>query len=94
MVNVMTQEVNDQQMKKYAALIYDIAGIQVSLQKKQLMSNRLRRRLKATGIDCFDKYLTHIKTLKPSHPEWDCFLQEITTHETFLFRDETHWKWL
>ncbi|PHR93089.1 MAG: histidine kinase [Blastopirellula sp.] len=94
MVNVMTQEVTDVQMKKYAKLIYDTAGIQVSLQKKQLMSNRLRRRLKATGIDCFDKYIKHLKSLKPSNPEWDCFLQEITTHETYLFRDETHWKWL
>ena len=26
-------------------------------------------------------------------PEWDAFLEEITTHETYLFRDQNQWDW-
>jgi len=80
-------------MNRYGKLIYDVTGIRISPQKQALLANRVRRRLKATGIADFDAYLKHLQLLKPSHCEWDCFLQEITTHETYLFRDEPHWQW-
>jgi chemotaxis protein methyltransferase CheR len=58
-----------------------------------LLSNRLRRRLRETQIASFGDYYKHIVQLKPSDPEWDALVQEITTHETFLFRDESQWTW-
>ncbi|MBN1910170.1 MAG: protein-glutamate O-methyltransferase CheR [Pirellulales bacterium] len=86
-------QVSDAQLDQYARLIYERTGIRVSPQKKTLLSNRVRRRLRETGIDGFDGYLKHLKKLPPKDPEWDAFLQEITTHETFLFRDEGQWAW-
>ena len=41
----------------------------------------------------FEEYYQHLKRLPPRDPEWDAFLQEITTHETYLFRDEAQWDW-
>lgn len=87
------EQVSDGQLARYADLIYARTGIRVSPQKKTLLSNRLRRRLRATGIEGFDEYYRHLKGLRASDPEWDAFLQEITTHETYLFRDEGQWKW-
>lgn len=87
------EQVTDAQMAAYAELIYGRTGIHVSPQKKTLLSNRLRRRLRNTGIASFDDYLKHLKQLRPKDPEWDAFLQEITTHETYLFRDEAQWDW-
>jgi len=87
------KEVTDAQLQEFADLIYRRAGIRISPQKKMLLSNRLRRRLKETGITCFGEYYKHLKQLKPTDPEWDAFLQEITTHETYLFRDERQWDW-
>ena len=46
-----------------------------------------------TGIAGFGDYYEHLKRLRSHDPEWDAFLQEITTHETYLFRDEKHWEW-
>jgi chemotaxis protein methyltransferase CheR len=86
-------EVTDKQMALYADLIYRRTGIRVVPQKKTLLSNRVRRRLRETGIEGFDKYYEHLKRLPAGDAEWDEFLQEITTHETYLFRDESHWKW-
>jgi len=57
------------------------------------LSNRVRRRLKETGARSFAEYYDHLRRLRPHDPEWDAFLQEITTHETFMFRDEGQWEW-
>ncbi|MCH8150702.1 MAG: protein-glutamate O-methyltransferase CheR [Planctomycetes bacterium] len=93
MPTLAQEQITDAQLSKYARLIYDRTGIRVSPQKKTLLSNRIRRRLKETGIDGYEAYLNQLRKLKPNQPEWDRFLQEITTHETYLFRDETQWKW-
>lgn len=86
-------EVTDDELARYAELIYRRTGIRVPPQKKTLLSNRVRRRLRETGIASFGAYYNHLKRLHPNDPEWDAFLQEITTHETYLFRDEGQWRW-
>lgn len=87
------KQVSDAELGNFARLIYERTGIHVSPQKKTLLSNRLRRRLRETGIGEFSAYYRHLKRLKDADPEWDAFLQEITTHETYLFRDESQWDW-
>lgn len=86
-------QVSDAELAQFAELIYTRTGIRVSPQKKTLLSNRLRRRLRETGISSFDEYYKHLRSLRPNDAEWDAFLQEITTHETYLFRDESQWDW-
>ena len=86
-------EVTDAQLAKYAKLIYQATGIVISPKKKQLLSNRVRRRLRATGISSFEDYFVNLCGLPITDPEWDAFLQEITTHETYLLRDEGNWNW-
>lgn len=86
-------QVTDAELQRYADLVYRRTGIRISPQKKTLLSNRLRRRLKETGIRTYSEYYDYLTKLPPQHPEWDAFLQEITTHETYLFRDEAQWRW-
>lgn len=87
------EQVTESQLARYAELIYQRTGVRVSPQKRMLLSNRLRRRLRETGIKDFEAYYQHLRKLRPDDPEWDAFLQEITTHETYLFRDEAQWAW-
>lgn len=87
------EQVTDAELASYAKLVYERTGIRIPPQKKTLLSNRVRRRLRATGIKGFSAYYNQLKRLSPRDPEWDAFLQEITTHETYLFRDEGQWKW-
>lgn len=87
-------QVTNQQLALYADLIYRQTGIRISAQKKALLSNRLRRRLRKTEIGSFEAYYQHLSGLPLDDPEWDAFLQEITTHETYLFRDESQWNWV
>lgn len=88
-----TLQVTDEQLNAYAKLVYARTGVHISPQKKTLLSNRLRRRLRVTGLTDFDAYYKLLVRLAQTDPEWDAFLQEITTHETYLFRDEVHWEW-
>lgn len=86
-------QVTADELSRYADLIYKRTGIRISPQKRTLLSNRVRRRLRATGIADYARYFAHLKGLPASDPEWDAFLQEITTHETYLFRDPAVWNW-
>ena len=87
-------DVTPKQLDGYAKLIYEKIGVTISPQKATLLSNRLRRRLRATGLASYDEYYKLLKNAPASDPEWEAFLQEVTTHETYLFRDQIHWDWL
>ena len=92
-ITATAEQVTDHELVRFARLIYDRIGVRISPQKKTLLSTRLRRRLRETGIKRFGQYYKHLTSLPSDDPEWDGFFQEITTHESYLFRDELHWNW-
>ena len=53
----------------------------------------MRRRLRATGIESFAGYYTFL-TSPSGGDEMPFFLDEITTNETYFFRDPQHYEWL
>ncbi len=92
-VTIVNRQVTDEELRQYASIVYDRTGIRISPQKKTLLSNRLRRRMKELDIECYDEYYRLLLKVGVDDPEWDAFLQEITTHETYLFRDPNQWEW-
>ena len=85
----LTEEV----FAKFRALIYKVAGIKIPETKKVMVSNRVRRRLRATGIASFPQYYTFL-TSAAGALEMPLFLNEITTNETYFYRDVHHFNWL
>ena len=51
-------QVTTVQLHQFAELIYQRTGIRLTSQKKMLLSNRLRRRLRETGIEDFGRVLS------------------------------------
>ena len=49
-------ELTDGEYQKYCELIYRVAGIRIADNKRVMVSNRVRRRLRATGISSFAEY--------------------------------------
>ncbi|MDA7952131.1 MAG: protein-glutamate O-methyltransferase CheR [Pirellulaceae bacterium] len=88
-----SDQIDDVLLKKFGKIIYEVAGIQTSDKKRALLSNRLRRRLRATGIANFEEYYHFLCKQSQDSKEWKMFLEEITTHETYLFRNEMQWNW-
>ena len=84
---------DESQMTRFIDLIYAVSGIRIQTEKQTMLSNRIHRRLKARSLDNYDDYFHLLRKLPITDSEWDCFLQEVSTHETFMFRDQTHWTW-
>ena len=58
-----------------------------------MVSNRVRRRLRATGISSFAEYHAFLTSPAGSN-EMPLFLDAITTNETYFFRDTQNYDWL
>lgn len=69
-------------------LIYDYAGISLAPIKRDMVYSRLARRLRATGCSNFTEYLDKLD--RPANPEWEFFVNSLTTNLTSFFREEHH----
>ena len=72
------------------ALIYQRAGISLHDGKKAMVYSRLSRRLRETGHQNFGDYLAWLE----SHdgPEWQEFVNALTTNLTSFFREQHHFE--
>jgi len=86
-------QLNASQFERFRKFIYAKSGIRVPEHKVSLLSNRIRRRLKAGDFADFDTYYRYL-TSPRGRGELEHFLDSITTNETFFFRTEPHFDWL
>jgi chemotaxis protein methyltransferase CheR len=88
-----TTELTAAEFTRFCGLIYRVAGIRIADTKRILVTNRVRRRLRATGIKTFSEYYAFL--ISPGGAsEMPLFLDAITTNETYFYRDQQHYKWL
>ncbi len=86
-------QLNQRQFDKFRTFIYERSGIRIDDRKISLLSNRIRRRLKAGEFSNFDAYYRYL-TAPRGAGELAHFLDAITTNETFFFRTPKHFEWL
>jgi chemotaxis protein methyltransferase CheR len=89
----MTPELTNDEYEKFCGLIYRLSGIRIAENKRVMVGNRVRRRLRATGIGSFAEYYAYL-TSAAAGGEMPLFLDAITTNETYFFRDIQHYDWL
>ena len=82
----------DQDFHYFRGLIYQIAGISLSLHKKDLVYSRLARRLRARQIDSFSAYIQLLETGELKEREE--FTNALTTNMTSFFREAHHFPML
>ncbi len=87
------ERLSSQQFDQFRKFIYENSGIHVDKNKVTLLSNRIRRRVKAGGFADFDAYYRFL-TSPNGAGELGGFLDAITTNETFFFRTEKQFDWL
>lgn len=75
--------------ERVRALIYRQAGISLADSKQEMVYSRLARRLRATGIQSFGKYLDDLEAGRMSE-EWEAFTNALTTNLTSFFREAHH----
>jgi chemotaxis protein methyltransferase CheR len=86
------EKLSPQQFGRFRDFIYRQSGIRIDVSKVTLVSNRIRRRLRAGPYADFDAYYAHL-TSPHGHGELEQFLDAITTNETHFFRTPAHFEW-
>jgi chemotaxis protein methyltransferase CheR len=71
-------------------LIYQRAGISLHDGKHAMVYSRLSRRLRDTGHDSFRAYLSWLEST--DGPEWQEFVNALTTNLTSFFREHHHFQ--
>jgi chemotaxis protein methyltransferase CheR len=69
-------------------LIYEHAGISLTEAKQDMVYSRLARRLRDRNLKSFGEYLALLK--KGDKPEWERFVNCLTTNLTSFFREPHH----
>jgi chemotaxis protein methyltransferase CheR len=87
------ERLTPKQFELFQSFIYHRSGIKLEISKITLVSNRIRRRLRAGNFSDFDAYYRFL-TSRAGTGELSAFLDAITTNETFFFRTQSHFDWL
>ena len=74
--------------ERVRSLIHQRAGIALGEHKQEMVYSRLARRLRDLRLDCFRSYLDRVQS--DCGPEWDEFVNALTTNLTAFFREAHH----
>jgi chemotaxis protein methyltransferase CheR len=80
---------NSRDFERVRGLIYKRAGISLADSKQEMVYSRLARRLRATGMTSFAKYLDDLEAGRMPG-EWESFTNALTTNLTSFFREAHH----
>ncbi len=80
---------SDAHFKRISQLIYQRAGIVLADHKREMVYNRLVRRLRTLGLSDFGRYLALLEN-SPGSSEWQEFINALTTNLTAFFREAHH----
>ncbi|NWF47706.1 methyltransferase domain-containing protein [Hydrogenophaga sp. D2P1] len=81
---------SDADFARIKALIYKKAGISLHDGKHAMVYSRVSRRLRDTGHTSFKSYLDGLE--QHDGPEWQAFINALTTNLTAFFREQHHFE--
>ncbi|WP_232326341.1 protein-glutamate O-methyltransferase CheR [Xenorhabdus hominickii] len=80
---------SDAQFDRICQFIYQRAGIVLAKNKREMVYNRLIRRLRVLELNDFGQYLSILEQDHHSY-EWELFINALTTNLTAFFREAHH----
>jgi len=86
-------QITDKEFKDFQSFIFDQAGISMSDSKKQLVLNRLSKRLRYYDLNRFSDYFDLVHK-KENIEEKQHLIDLLTTNETYFFREPKHFEFL
>lgn len=86
------ERLSQEQFDRFRDFIYRHSGIRVDPSKITLVSNRLRRRVRAGNHADFETYYRYLTSTRGA-AELEQFLDAVTTNETHFFRTPNHFDW-
>lgn len=86
--------IEDDDLRYFCSLIEEKAGIALKQTKHDLIKARLRARLDHHGLEDYGDYRRLLQSLKKNDPEWETFVNLLTTNKTDFFREPAHFRYL
>lgn len=83
-------EPNEADLAAFQKLAYDLAGIHIATQKREMMMSRVGRRLAATGLASYRSYFHYLTSSDAGGDEREQFINCITINKTSFFRESHH----
>jgi chemotaxis protein methyltransferase CheR len=88
-----TAELSDRDLSTIVGMVYEKSGITLHAGKRALVSARLQKRLRHTGVATFRDYVKLLQS-DTSGEELTAMLDAITTNHTSFFREPQHFEYL
>ena len=89
---MVKSELNDSEFQLFSDYIFERSGIHYTINKKTILQNRIRRRLRELNLESYKTYYDTIKNKPMNDPEVIKFFDEVTTNETSFFRHDKQFK--
>ncbi|WP_430248342.1 CheR family methyltransferase [Providencia sp. PAZ2] len=83
------EPLTDDEFGRVCRFIHKKSGIVLTMNKKNMVYNRLLKRLRDCNIDNFSDYLRMLER-EPLNTEWQAFINALTTNLTAFFREPHH----
>src|SRR5687767_11445859 len=87
-------KISDEQFKFFTQYLASRYGLRIPPEKRVLLESRLISRLNYLKLDSIDQYIEHTFKSKESNDEYQFFIEQITTHKTFFFRENYQFEFL
>lgn len=84
-------KITDSEYIKFKDIIYETTGIELKLNKHNLIESRLMRRLYHHNMD---SYYDYYKLILQDKDEFQLMINQVTTNETSFFRENKHFDYL
>ncbi len=84
----------DEQYQLFRELIHKQTGIALNPGKKEMVSSRLIRRLRAHGLASYEDYYTMLTADHDTSDEIIRMIDVVTTNKTEFFREKSHFEFL
>ncbi len=87
-------ELTDEDYGYFQRTIFELSGISLGDTKKELVKSRLTSHIKSLGLHSFTDYRNYLSRLSSVDPEWQRFINFLTTNKTDFFREAQHFEYL
>ncbi len=84
---------SEEEFQRFRHLVERETGVHLSAEKKALLVGRLGKRVRALGLPSFAAYYHHLVSAGDV-AERERFIDLVTTHETYFFREPAHFEFL
>ena len=90
---ILSTELTEAQFNAISSLVKNLAGINLTDAKKELVRARLTKRLRKLGLATFDDYVEYLQG-DTTGAELVAMLDVLSTNTTYFFREAKHFEWL